>query len=327
MLDELTSMDVNLNSYFDDFGYRSIIDDVVSARLKALAGYLRQLEMPDLLEVVLELDPGAALVETLETVRSYVDPEVRRRLDAPEFSVPKQYKLSTGDLLDEVEAQRGLMVSVATGGPRIDTLNAEYVDRRARIAGGLSERGIRDPNPYSDLWGWHGKWSSGDLPTYASRRAYLSEMYGPLLDELRAGPTVRVLEATTGWEGVDRGVDQIRRQLRAAESTEELQVVGLYCRETLISLGQEVFDPDRHETVDGVTPSRSDGKRMIEAFIAAELPGEANKYARKHAKAALDLANELQHERTATFKQAALCAEATVSVVNIVAVLSGRRGE
>jgi hypothetical protein len=38
-----------------------------------------------------------------------------------------------------------------------------------------------------------------------------------------------------------------------------------------------------------------------------------------HAKAALDLANDLQHRRTAGFRDAALWAEATSAVVNLIA--------
>lgn len=52
----------------------------------------------------------------------------------------------------------------------------------------------------------------------------------------------------------------------------------------------------------------------------------ANEEARAHARAALRLALALQHKRTADFRIAALCAEATASVVNILAVLAGRRG-
>jgi hypothetical protein len=33
----------------------------------------------------------------------------------------------------------------------------------------------------------------------------------------------------------------------------------------------------------------------------------------------------LQHKRTATFRHAALCAEATVAVINLVAIVSGQR--
>lgn len=81
LLEELDDMELNLNSYHDDSSYISLMNGMVSARLRALAGYLRQLKMPDLLEVVLALDPEDRIVETLETIRVYVIPEVTRRLD------------------------------------------------------------------------------------------------------------------------------------------------------------------------------------------------------------------------------------------------------
>ena len=59
--------------------------------------------------------------------------------------------------------------------------------------------------------------------------------------------------------------------------------------------------------------------------IAAELPGDVNKETRKHIRSALDLAVKLQHKRTAAFRDAAMCVEATTAVVNIVAIVSGRR--
>jgi len=56
-----------------------------------------------------------------------------------------------------------------------------------------------------------------------------------------------------------------------------------------------------------------------------QLAGGSNEIARKHAKAAMDLALGLQHDRRATFRAAALCEEAATSVVNLVAILSGQR--
>lgn len=220
------------------------------------------------------------------------------------------------------------MIAVATGGPRIQEVNQEYLDRRARIAEALSARGLEDPNPHRDLWGWYGKWSSGDLPTYQSRRAYVSDLYSPLVDHLdRARGTIpasRPLEPT-GWARVDRSVDAICQRLETGTNEEEYQTVGLLCRETLISLAQAVFDPTQHPMPDGVSASNTDAKRMLEAYIAKELAGGSREAARKHARAALDLANDLQHRRTAGFRDAALCAEATSAVVNLVAIVSGRR--
>jgi hypothetical protein len=97
------------------------------------------------------------------------------------------------------------------------------------------------------------------------------------------------------------------------------------CRETLISLAQEVYSPEEHPSTDNVEPSKTDAKRMLDCFFAKELSGGSNESARRHAKAALALANDLTHNRTATFRDAAMCAEATSAVVNIVAVALGRR--
>lgn len=232
------------------------------------------------------------------------------------------------ELIAEIEAQRSLMIAVATGGPRIQQVNGQYVDHRDRIATELRRRGIQDPNPHGDLWGWYGRWSAGDMRSWQSRRDHLSEMYQSLLDQIKAGPTAtgaQVFEEPTGWPRVDRGIYEIRRRLEQAEVEEHFQTVGLLCREVLISVAQVVYDPQRHPCEDGVVPSETDAKRMLVDYIAAELAGGLNEGVRRHAKAALSLANDLQHHRTADYRQAALCAEATTSLVNLVAIISGRR--
>ena len=232
------------------------------------------------------------------------------------------------ELLQEIAAQKSLMIAVSTGGPRIQEKDQEYQERRSRIKTYLLKRNMDDPNPYPDLWAWYGKWSSGDLPTYQSRRKYISDLYQPLLDYFAATRESRPSEPVqepTGWAKVDRVLESIRIQIESAKNEEEFQVVGLFCREALISLAQSVYDPSVHKSMDGVSPSEADTYRMLEGYFAKELEGSSNEACRKHAKAALVLANDLQHRRTATFRDAALCAEATRTVINIVAILSGRR--
>ena len=68
----------------------------------------------------------------------------------------------------------------------------------------------------------------------------------------------------------------------------------------------------------------SDAKRRLEAYIAVELGTNANEQARKHAKAALDLAVGLQHKRSATCCDMAMCLEAT-AVVRLLTIVEGRR--
>lgn len=134
-----------------------------------------------------------------------------------------------------------------------------------------------------------------------------------------------VFEEPTGWARVDRGVGEIKLRLVQATSEEQFQAVGLLCRETLISLAQVVFVEGEHKTLDGVVTSKTDAKRMLEAYIVHTLPGSSNENIRRHARASLDLANDLTHRRAAEFRQAALCAESTNAAVNIVAIISGRR--
>lgn len=133
-------------------------------------------------------------------------------------------------------------------------------------------------------------------------------------------------KAPTGWQKVDRQVQEMRGRLDSATTEEQFQAVGLLCREIMISAAQEVYDKRKHLSDDGVLPSDTDAKRMLEAVFSTELSGSANEEARSHARAAVKLALALQHKRTADFRMAALCAEGTLSVVNLLAILAGRRG-
>jgi hypothetical protein len=246
----------------------------------------------------------------------------------PSSSGITQSLSDTNKLLSEINAQKALMILVSTGGQRIQEKEEEYRQRRVKIASKLNQIGMANPNPYTDLWAWYEKWSSGDLPSYQSRRKYISDLFNPLIIKLERRANSLPAEAPvipTGWARVDRGVDAIRDRLETARTEEEFQIIGLLCRETLISLAQSVYDQSLHGHKIDTTPSKTDANRMLEAYFAVELEGGSNEAARNHARASLKLAVELQHRRTADFVDAAQCSEATRSVVNIVAIISGRR--
>lgn len=231
------------------------------------------------------------------------------------------------ELTREIELQKGLMISVATGGPRIQQVNEEYKDRRLLIMSSLQEMGIQDPNPFGDLWNWYGKWSDGSLPSYQSRRNYITSLFQPLLDSLMLLAQRKNIEQVepTGWVRVDRNIEKIIRSLETATNEEDFQAVGLLCREAIISLAQAVYNPELHQSLDGINPSETDAKRMLEGYIATELAGGSNEETRRYAKNAYQLAVVLQHKRNATFRETALCVEATRSLINIIAVISGQR--
>ncbi len=231
-------------------------------------------------------------------------------------------------LLDEVDWLSQTLIAVSTGGPRIESVNTEYKRRYAGLTADLRERGLGNPIPYDDLWQWYGKWSGGELPTYQSRRNYIHDLIEPMRNRILAGSSGRahdVFGEPTGWDRVDRTLEEVRTRLASASTEEQFQAVGLLCREALISVAQAAFDPDQHPPPDGVKASKTDAKRMLEGFLAAEMAGSTNSVSRKYAKSVVELALELQHQRTADFQKAALCAEATASVINVISILAGVR--
>ena len=267
------------------------------------------------------------------TLESLVDLAKHLDIKPENIATSSRERLSPNEinsLVQNIETQKSLMISVATGKLRINEVNNEYTTRRTVILNSLEKSGIKDPNPHVDLWAWYGKWSDGSLPTYNSRRTYVAELYQPLLDQLQIARKSELLvepAEPTGWERVDRSIDKVAQNLSQAEKEEDFQTVGFLCRECLISLAQAVYNPDIHAPLDGVTPSETDAKRMLESFISNTLEGGSNEELRKYAKDACQLASALLHKRTADFQAAALCAEATRSLINIIAILSGQRNQ
>jgi hypothetical protein len=233
--------------------------------------------------------------------------------------------MTDAELMAAIDELRSTMISVATGGERIEQANQQYQQTYHDVAFELDQRGIPMPIPYSDLWGWHGRWSSGDMPRYRDRRTFVAGLINPLLTRLKSN--VAPEYEPTGWLKVDRQIAEMRNRLSSAATEEQSQAVGLICREALISAAQVVYKAESHPTLDGVTPSKTDAKRMLEAYIAVEIGGGSNDEIRKHARSALDLSLNLQHKRTATFRDASICAVATVSVIHILAIVAGRRDQ
>jgi hypothetical protein len=263
--------------------------------------------------------------------RSYSQARIDEVVVSPELTEDiqgKAYKVIHEELLSKLELQKNLMVSVSTGGARIQSVNMEYQSRYSEIAEGLRERNLANPISFPDLWQWYGKWSEGSLPTYQSRREYLGKMFDPLIETVKGMKSQiinPVFDDPTGWVRVDRSMGEIKIRLAQASTEEQYQGVGLLARETLISVAQAVYDPELHSSKEEISPSKTDAKRMIDAYVSAIIPGKSNENIRRHARASLDLANDLTHRRTADFRLAALCAEATNAVVNVLSVISGRR--
>lgn len=267
--------------------------------------------------------PGYDRKRIAEAVLSRSDLSVPNDIVVKQSGDPVE---GTMTLLPELIIHREMMISVATGGPRIQEVGDYYAARQARLVEGCAGVGISYENPHETLWDWYHHWKAQGWG-YAERREYVRKLFaGPVAAAVsrvyNAHPVVE--REPTGWALVDRQLAKARMQFDKASHEEDWQGVGLTCREVLISLGQAVYVEGVHETTDGVKPSPTDAKRMLEAFVRHEMPGEGFKEVRAHVRAAVDLAVHFQHQRTATRQLAALCLEATTSAVAVVAIIAGR---
>jgi hypothetical protein len=231
-------------------------------------------------------------------------------------------------LLPELLVHREMMISVATGGQRIQEVDDYYGARQARLVEGCAAVGIKYENPHDSLWDWYHFWNEQGWG-YAGRRDYVRKLFAGSLAAAVGrvhNPSPVGEREPTGWEFVDRQIAKARMQFDKASAEEDWQGVGHTCREVLISLAQAAHDPEVHPVIDdnGTAISRTDARRLLDAWLHHEMPGGNNKEIRAHIKASFDLANNLQHRRTATRRLAALCLEATSSAVAVVAIIAGR---
>jgi hypothetical protein len=89
------------------------------------------------------------------------------------------------ELIRGLDRLKAIMISVATGGPRIAAVQEEFVQLYDEVSRQLETRRIPNPLPYRDLWEWYGRWSSGDMPTWRSRRDFVNELFRGLVENVR----------------------------------------------------------------------------------------------------------------------------------------------
>jgi len=237
--------------------------------------------------------------------------------------------LSTvGGLMQELESQASLLVAVATGGGRIETLQMEYQRRRQRLVRALERRGLQYPFPWSDLWLWYGHWSD-NLPSYASRRTHIRKLVAPVLDALeRQQSGLTVVDPRTAaiptWTDLDGRVAGLATELVDAASRDDLQDVGRRAREVMIDCARLLADPAL--VPDGQAPPRAaDAKAWLDLFLAARAAGPTRDELRRLIRAAWDLAQKVTHGDLGRV-DAFAAAQATVLVVRTLQELA-LRGE
>jgi hypothetical protein len=134
-----------------------------------------------------------------------------------------------------------------------------------------------------------------------------------LLNDESKEPSKKIQEVEKGIEisiAVRRKLTQAAAVLNNAFETEEIQSVGMICREALIVLGHNIFSEEFLE--DGEEePKRSDFKKRSRIAIRGLLPGGDNSELRDHLRkisnSAWDFANKITHSDTRTIYEASIC--------------------
>jgi len=270
------------------------------------------------------------ILEALNTATRYTDSDVFSQvIVSPKASSKIDWSLfdfSKQELLKQIEYLKNTMISVSTGGPRIQTVEQQYKQTYNDVCQQLKKLDIDNPNYYDSLWSWHGKWSN-DFPHYQERREYINEMYKQLVSTLSEVENTKIMDVKVDlkdWDKINRTINEIKKREQQAKTEEQFQAVGMLCRELIITLAQTVFDTEKHPSTDGTQISNTDAKRMLDAYIVIVLAGNESEDLRAYAKLTNKLANTLTHKRTATKKEMMLCTSATLALVNFVGILENK---
>jgi len=124
-----------------------------------------------------------------------------------------------------------------------------------------------------------------------------------------------------GFDSIERLLERARKHA-AAGTKEDLLEVGRLSEQVVIELAHELYRPAVHEPRQGPKPGASP-KRRLDAYIDVELSGQGNLASRALAKSALESADSLQQLGTDDYKSAALCLQATTSLVGVLRIAAG----
>lgn len=229
----------------------------------------------------------------------------------------------------DLESIRDILISVSTGGPRFQEVEPQYKSLHSALSKKCKQLNITYNNCFDGLWQWYGRYRA-ELPTYQSRREFIQNLLAPTFEAFNSDSTSTSIATPIieldDWDRIKRTVIKIKQDSNVAQNEEDFQQVGLLCREVIISLAQNVYNPDIHGAVDdnGTEIGKTDAVRMIGNYIKVRLAGSSNEELKAYAKATNKLANLLTHKRDANKQDMLLCVSATMALINFIGILEDK---
>lgn len=228
---------------------------------------------------------------------------------------------SIDELKELVQRQANMLVGAGTGQIIFKDHGVEQDYKRVDTAvnAHLRQLGLKSPFPWRSLGEWHGFYSQGEFPTYASRRLHIAELVNPVLgqlDELLGTGSVHDPMSDRGeqtWSNIDTRIAGLIHRYSIASDKDDWQDVGRRSREILIDLGKLVADPAL--VPEGAeAPRGADARAWFDLFVKYRALGSEHAELRALMKKTWDLAQKVTHGDIGDI-DAFAAAQATVMLV------------
>lgn len=158
--------------------------------------YIERFNEKDIVEILLKLSKNGYLIcdyEINDFVCHIPDKDIYKKLyDAlrigekekkkEEELKNKESKEGKENMQEIINNIKEIMISVSTGGLRIEEINDEYKNLYNQLDKIFRMSNIRNPNNFSDLWEFYNHWKK-NLATYAERRAFVIGLYKEIKHE------------------------------------------------------------------------------------------------------------------------------------------------
>lgn len=196
-------------------------------------------------------------------------------------------------------AQANTILSVGTGGERIQNVDARWQRDMRTLNANFRRLGLQPPFPWNGLWDWHGFYST-ILPTYHERRSHIRELTQVALeqlDQIEAWGGIHDPASdddTPTWENLNGRISGLIEEYSSARDRDGWQDVGRRSREVLIDFGKLIADPGL--VPEGKEPpKRGDAKAWFDLFLAKYAEGRDKAELRATMRAVWDLAQKVTH--------------------------------
>ena len=125
------------------------------------------------------------------------------------------------------------------------------------------------------------------------------------------------------WATVAERVATARHWLKSPDDQAPPHGVSAWCQEILVVLARAVYVPELAHVLIGTVPIAKDAPRVLDEYLTLKLGHTGDEHSLRSARKLLDDSTSALNQWISTPQEATVCVEMVISVVNILASLSG----